>query len=195
MRLDSAGRLFFSQQTEQILNLWSDHYGIGVQDWTLYQRSDGDFCWFRGGTHSDTRSDPGAGGTLAMKLDQNSNLSVPGTVSAGGNLFARGQQVSLIDVQTGVVPLNATPGPGKTTLSGVANVDVTTSLANWVSANIMVGLSDVSNGNVATDARWAVTPGGVQRLAANQARFLINWTVGDTDGHLNSFSYVAIFTA
>jgi hypothetical protein len=130
-----------------------------------------------------------------MKLDQNSNLSVPGTVSAGGNLFARGQQVPLIDVQTGVVALNVTPGAGKTTLSGVHFLDLTTTLANWVTASIMVGLSDISNGNIATDAQWAVTPGAVQRLAANQARFPIDWTVGDTDGHLNSFSYVAIFTA
>ncbi|HEY0421391.1 MAG TPA: hypothetical protein VGC80_17885 [Acetobacteraceae bacterium] len=195
MRLDSDGRLFFGEQTDQILNLWSDHYGVGVQNWTLYQRTDGDFCWFRGGTHSDARSDPGAGGVLAMKLDQSSNLSVPGTIGAGGNLFARGQQVPLIDVQTNVVTLNETPGAGNTSRTTVFNLDVTTSLTNYATATVMVGLSDISNVNVATDARWSVVAGAAQRLAANQARFPITCTVTDTDGFLNKFSWIAIFTA
>ena len=80
-----------------MLKLWSATgttvYGVGVQPWTLYFRTDADFCWFRDGTHADVRSSAGAGGTLAMKLGEDSTLEVFGaervsgdvTVGAGGN--------------------------------------------------------------------------------------------------------------
>ena len=86
LRLDDQARLYLGAQTRQMLNLWKENYGVGVQSWTLYSRSDADFCWFRGGTHSDTRSDPGAGGTLAMKLDGNGLLSVYGDAATTGSL-------------------------------------------------------------------------------------------------------------
>jgi hypothetical protein len=95
--LDSEGSLDFGAVTHQMLKLWrtdtSTIYGIGVQAYTLYFRTDADFCWFRDGTHSDTRSSPGAGGSLAMKLDDTGFLRVFGggayssglTVGSGGN--------------------------------------------------------------------------------------------------------------
>lgn len=95
--LDAEGSLDFGGVTHQMLKLWSypgaTTYGIGVQYSTLYFRTDSDFCWFRDGSHADLRSSPGAGGTLAMKLDDNSLLQVFGaervtgdlTVGAGGN--------------------------------------------------------------------------------------------------------------
>lgn len=54
--------------TRQMLNLWGTAYGIGVQTDTLYQRSNNDFSWFIGGTHSNLRNNPGSGGTEAMRL-------------------------------------------------------------------------------------------------------------------------------
>jgi hypothetical protein len=90
MRLDDQARLHFGAAVRQMLNLWSTNYGIGVQDWTLYQRSDADFCWFRGGTHSSARSDPGIGGTLAMRLDYAGKLSVAGTLATGGGATVGG---------------------------------------------------------------------------------------------------------
>ncbi|HKS72694.1 MAG TPA: hypothetical protein VJQ82_05815, partial [Terriglobales bacterium] len=86
LRLDDQARLYFGAQTRQMLNLWKENYGVGVQGWTLYCRSDADFCWFRGGTHSDTRDDPGAGGTLAMKLDSSGQLTINGDVQTTGSL-------------------------------------------------------------------------------------------------------------
>ena len=68
MRLDDNGNLHFGTRVRQMLNLWSTQYGIGVQSATTYFRTGADFCWFRGGAHSDTRSDPG-GGFTAMRLD------------------------------------------------------------------------------------------------------------------------------
>ena len=38
-----GGNLGFGSATRQMLNLWNANYGIGVQNNTLYQRSDGDF--------------------------------------------------------------------------------------------------------------------------------------------------------
>lgn len=85
LTLDERGALQFGTTVQQMLNLWSTSYGIGVQDGTLYARSGADFCWFRGGTHADTRSSPG-GGTLAMKLDETGRLSVFGSASTTGDL-------------------------------------------------------------------------------------------------------------
>jgi hypothetical protein len=85
MRLNQSGNLSFGSQTRQMLNLWSNNYGIGVQSSTTYFRSDTRFSWFRGGVHSDTENAPGTGGTVAMTLDSSSNLIVTGEVR--GTLF------------------------------------------------------------------------------------------------------------
>lgn len=100
LRLSDEGRVFFGAQTKQMLNLWNTNYGIGVQGWTLYLRADADFCWFRGGQHSDQRSNPGVGGALAMKLNQNSDLTVSGKIGSGvtapgAQLHVRGDRIRL----------------------------------------------------------------------------------------------------
>ncbi len=88
--LNDEGSLDFGKTTHQMLDLWSasdtsHNYGIGVQSCTLYFRTDYDVCWFKGGAHSDLRDNPG-GGTLMMKLDDSSSLSVYGQAMVGGNL-------------------------------------------------------------------------------------------------------------
>jgi hypothetical protein len=80
------GALNFASQTRQMINLWSTGYGIGVQNSTEYFRTDGIFCWFRQGKHSDTKADPGSGGTLAMKLDESSTLTVAGNAIVNGSV-------------------------------------------------------------------------------------------------------------
>lgn len=71
----------FGDQVRQMLNLWRAEYGIGVQAATLYQRTDGNFAWFRRGIHADTTWDPGAGGTNLMLLDSAGHLLVNAGVS------------------------------------------------------------------------------------------------------------------
>lgn len=85
MRLDSQARLYFGSTVRQMLNLYNQTYGIGVQSSTLYFRSNADFCWFRGGSHDKDRSDPG-GGSLAMKLDNQNHLTVNGKASVGDDV-------------------------------------------------------------------------------------------------------------
>jgi len=58
----------------------------------------------------------------------------------------------------------------------------------------MVALSDIANVNVATDARWAVSWNqGATTQIANFFNFSVDWFVGDSDGELFYFSYIAIF--
>lgn len=193
--LDRQGRLFFGSETKQMLNLWGDNYGVGVQSSTLYFRSDNDFCWYRGGSHHDNRGD-GGGGALAMKHDATNGLSVTGDVRASNNLYAHGLRVPIIDVKSGVHTLNETPLGSDTTRTGVFNLDVTTDIAVYSTANVMVALCDISNEHAATDARWRVEPDAAPiRLADNRARFPIRWQVDDTDGWLHKFSWIAIFTS
>ena len=84
----AVGTLGFASKTRQMIDLWGDkqQYGVGVQSGTLYQRSDSDFAWFRGGTHSDTRGDAGAGGTVAMKLTNPDGLRVYAPMATTGGL-------------------------------------------------------------------------------------------------------------
>jgi hypothetical protein len=82
-----AATLSFGSQVRQMINLWSNEYGIGVQGATTYFRSWRNFAWFNGGSHNDTTLDPGGGGTLAMALT-GSDLRVSGAIySAGSDIY------------------------------------------------------------------------------------------------------------
>jgi hypothetical protein len=96
-----TGNLRFGASTRQMLNLWEDRYGIGVQGLTTYFRTDagfGGFAWFQGGTHSNGQNDPG-GGMRQMRLDAWGNLFVAGMVSGGGADFAE-----MLPAHDGVAP-------------------------------------------------------------------------------------------
>ena len=80
VQLNGDTSQFFGSTTRQMLNLWGDAYGIGVQSATHYSRTDssGSFSWFRGGSHVDTANSPGAGGVEMMRLNAG-GLRVNGT--------------------------------------------------------------------------------------------------------------------
>ena len=77
LQLSPLTSMNFGQQTRQMLNLWSTVYGIGVQSYTTYFRTDtdGSFGWYQGGAHSDGLLDPGTGGQKIMSLNS-SGLTV-----------------------------------------------------------------------------------------------------------------------
>ncbi|MEG4292387.1 tail fiber domain-containing protein [Microcoleus sp. C2C3] len=74
-----AGNLNFGSTTRQMLNLYGDGYGIGVQGATTYFRSSNHFAWFKGGSHNDASGDAG-GGRLQMTLESNNDLTVFGGI-------------------------------------------------------------------------------------------------------------------
>ncbi len=69
MSLRPDRTLSFGFSTRQMLHLWGTTYGIGVQDYVLYQRTDGGFAWYRGGAHNDAPFNPGTGGLPMMTLE------------------------------------------------------------------------------------------------------------------------------
>ncbi len=81
---DTTGNVTFGSVTRQMLNLFNTSYGIGIQAARMYFRAagTGGFSWFEGGVHSNTTDDPGAGGTLRMRLTAAGQLqTTTGTIS------------------------------------------------------------------------------------------------------------------
>lgn len=78
MTVNNSGAINFGNNTRQMINLYNGGYGIGVQNSTLYCRSDFNFAWYRGGSHDTGTYQPGAGGTPLMLLDSG-GLTVNGT--------------------------------------------------------------------------------------------------------------------
>ncbi len=80
LHLNPQTNLFFGTQRRQMLNLWDSRYGIGIQDFTLYFRTDTHFAWYRGGIHNDGGFNAG-GGTQLMRLENNGNLYTAGAIN------------------------------------------------------------------------------------------------------------------
>ena len=73
-----SGTINFGNTTRQMLNLWGNAYGVGVQSGTMYFRSGGNFAWYVGGSHSDTAFDSGGGTEVARLTD--GSFSVRGLI-------------------------------------------------------------------------------------------------------------------
>jgi hypothetical protein len=82
----------FGTQENQMISLYSTLYGIGIQDYGFYQRTDRDFFWYRGGQQSSHRDGQG-GGVMLMHLDGSGNLQTAGAVNASGVQVATGGSV------------------------------------------------------------------------------------------------------
>ena len=77
VRLSADTELYFGAQTRQMIHLWGDTDGIGVQNRTVYFRTGGQagrspdadgFAWYAGGAHVDPPDDPGPAGYKLMSL-------------------------------------------------------------------------------------------------------------------------------
>ncbi len=80
--LEIGGNQSFGAATRQMINLYNQTYGIGVQAGTHYFRTDGGYNWYRGGVHNNTENSPGTGGTSLMVLNAAGHLNVKGAVTA-----------------------------------------------------------------------------------------------------------------
>ena len=70
-----GGTQRFSGGIRQVLDLFEDRYGIGVQSSTVYFRSASDFAWYKGGAHDGAALSPGAGGVVQMVVN-NGHLGI-----------------------------------------------------------------------------------------------------------------------
>lgn len=80
---------FGSTTTRQMVNLWGTIYGIGIQNNTMYYRtnapataSTGGFAWFRAGVHDVNVYNPGTGGTKLAHLDGLGNFNTIGELQS-----------------------------------------------------------------------------------------------------------------
>ncbi|HKJ68593.1 MAG TPA: hypothetical protein VKA68_11600, partial [bacterium] len=90
--------LDFGSNTRQMINLWGNSpnasYGIGVQGYTQYFRSDGNFAWYIKGSHHDGELNAG-GGTAALVIKRPDGKVGIGTESPEGTLhIASGSDVA-----------------------------------------------------------------------------------------------------
>lgn len=79
----ASGSVGFGLITRQMLNLYSNTFGVGVQTARMYFRvaDTGAFNWFEGGVHNDAADNAG-GGTRHMNLSTNGQLTTTtGTIS------------------------------------------------------------------------------------------------------------------
>jgi len=107
--ITTAGKLNFGASKRQMIDLYNNSYGIGVQSATQYFRSNNNFAWYNGGVHMDEALNPGSGGTAHMVLRNNGSLGVGttnpseklevvGNVKAAGiNLEGDGANTNTID--------------------------------------------------------------------------------------------------
>ncbi|VVB91098.1 Chaperone of endosialidase [uncultured archaeon] len=106
--------LDFGADTRQMINLWGNGpnaaYGIGVQGWTQYYRSSGNFAWYIGGTHSDAELDPGSGGSAAMIIKRGSGNVGIGTANPPQKLSIKGLESSAHGMGAAIGISNAAPG-------------------------------------------------------------------------------------
>jgi hypothetical protein len=105
--IGSAGALSFGSNLGQRIHLYGQTFGIGVQSWTQYFRSEGNFAWYKGGTHDRGICNPG-GGKVLMVI-QNENVGI-GTASPRGPLEVFGTQTG-----TGTITSSGTTVTGSGT--------------------------------------------------------------------------------
>lgn len=87
LNLAAPANLGFGNNVRQMINLWDVVYGIGVQDYTFYQRTGSGFAWYRGGSFTNTQNSPGSGGVTLMTLDPSGNLTANGGVNIAGDAY------------------------------------------------------------------------------------------------------------
>jgi hypothetical protein len=118
-----VGNQFFGSQVRQMLNLWGTQYGIGVQAYTMYFRTDNaspinnGFAWYQGGVHNNGQQNAG-GGTSLMTLNGNElNVLGGGTIEAG-RIFADDRSIGGRG-HYGYAVFGETDGPGASAVIGV----------------------------------------------------------------------------
>ncbi|MBD1873796.1 hypothetical protein H6F75_09900 [Nodosilinea sp. FACHB-131] len=81
--LSISGSVNFGATARQMITLWNPGFGIGIQSGTQYFRSNKNFAWYKGGSHSDVELDAGSG--VAQMVIKDGNVGI-GTASPNARL-------------------------------------------------------------------------------------------------------------
>ncbi|NEO94721.1 MAG: hypothetical protein F6K56_32840, partial [Moorea sp. SIO3G5] len=94
--LGGSQTLSFGSQTRQMINLWNQDYGIGIQHTTQYFRTARNFAWYKDGSHNDGALNAG-GGTVQMVIKDGKvgiGENDPQTkLDVNGDIRLRGQDI------------------------------------------------------------------------------------------------------
>nr|MCU0781856.1 hypothetical protein [Akkermansiaceae bacterium] len=82
---DFAGPISFGSRQGQHVNLWSNTFGFGIQDNSLYARTAGNFHWFSGGAHNNSDGNAGSGGTRLATLNTSGLTLTSGVFTGNGS--------------------------------------------------------------------------------------------------------------
>ena len=78
---------YYGASTRQMVNLYNDDYGIGVQSSTTYFRSGGDFQFYKGGTHHNSQGNAG-GGTKLLSISGTGQTTINGDLEVNGRIYS-----------------------------------------------------------------------------------------------------------
>jgi trimeric autotransporter adhesin len=84
VQLVEGTTLNFGQTVQQMLNLYGTQYGFGVQNGTLYSRTNGLFAWYLDGVHNAATANSGGGSTLMLLRSV-----AAATPAAAGHVYAQ----------------------------------------------------------------------------------------------------------
>lgn len=89
--IQSGRVLYFGKAYQQFINLGTSSTvgygpGIGIQTDTFYTRSNKNFAWYEGGSHSDSANASGTGGTILAMLTDGAQYT--GTMSTTSRFYA-----------------------------------------------------------------------------------------------------------
>ena len=79
LSVGGSGSLSFGERNGQLINLFSTKLGIGVQTNTLYFRTNGNFAWYKDGSHNDNEVNAGSIGNTkgtALMVIRSGNVGI-----------------------------------------------------------------------------------------------------------------------
>ncbi|HYX38322.1 MAG TPA: hypothetical protein VE954_34910 [Oligoflexus sp.] len=80
------GSVDFGADVRQMVNLWNQEYGIGIQWGTEYFRTGGNFAFYKGGAHHNDTFNSG-GGTTLMTIDGSGTVAANNFVKNGRSVL------------------------------------------------------------------------------------------------------------
>ncbi len=120
LSIGEEGSINFAGEGRQMLNLWRSNYGIGIQSYTQYFRSDKNFAWYQGGAHDNGEVNPGDGGIELMRLQNYRNGEVNETlISTPNRMYINGGERLYLLHKDGVFITGDWGGNGNLTVTGL----------------------------------------------------------------------------